>query len=190
MPYVGRKRGSIMRIDSALELTGMATLPDVDWYAKKTEKKGSDQSVYVYRKDNDEPYGNRHFCGIPGMLKTTWHPYSMGRRFVGHTPLSDALDALRFGMSFGQVTGPYGAFVKLDLDDIFQGAPLTKSSPFYIVWNPNSLKPPTMKHWHESKANKAATRLAEKKPGEDFFVLKVVRKYHTSKPLIGMEEFK
>lgn len=180
-----------MRLESALDMNGMATLPDVDWYARKTEKKGSDKSVYIYRKDNDEPYGNRHFCGIPGLLRTDWHPYMFGRRFVGHTPLSDALGALRYGMSFGTVAGPYGAFVNLDLDEIFRSAPKkTKSSPFYVVWNPSSLQPPQIKHWHESKANKEACRLAEKKPGATFYVLKVVRSYHTSAPIIDIEEFK
>jgi len=69
--------------------------------------------------------------------------------------------------------------------------PKAKSAIFHIVWSPEGTFPPTKKHWHESKANKEATRLAEKNPGKNYYVLRALRMYKTAGPaLIRLEELK
>lgn len=47
---------------------------------------------------------------------------------------------------------------------------------FWIIWNPQSLQPPTFKHNDKYSAIREAKRLAQANPNLDFFVLRAIGK--------------
>jgi hypothetical protein len=65
---------------------------------------------------------------------------------------------------------------------------MAKQDAFFIIWNPDGPRNPTVRHDGFLSAAREAERLAIANPGQNFFVMQAHRRVATSKP-VEIEDF-
>ena len=111
-------------------------------------------------------------------LERVWAPHIQQFRYLHR--VCPTIPEKDIPMNLDQIMGSVGYVQRRALSQTI----MASGREFFIVYNPNSDKPPTLAFEEEAEAFQLAEKMARKFPDEQFFVLRTVGFAQTQQPVV------